>query len=104
MLKHITTSEFEEEVLNYQGKVLVDFFASWCGPCQMLTPGLSVSNTYIRRNQSLKILKINIDEETKLAIENKVEVVPTMILYNNGKVEKRIEGYREAQELKREIL
>lgn len=101
MLKHITTSEFEEEVLNYQGKVLVDFFASWCGPCQMLTPVLEKIDDEI---ESLKILKINIDEETKLAIENKVEVVPTMILYNNGKVEKRIEGYREAQELKREIL
>ena len=94
MLKHITTSEFEEEVLNYQGKVLVDFFASWCGPCQMLTPVLEKIDDEI---ESLKILKINIDEETKLAIENKVEVVPTMILYNNGKVEKRIEGYREAQ-------
>lgn len=101
MLKHITTSEFEEEVLNYQGKVLVDFFASWCGPCQMLTPVLEKIDDEI---ESLKILKINIDEETKLAIENKVEVVPTMILYNNGKVEKRIEGYREAQELKMEIL
>lgn len=101
MLKHITTSEFEEEVLNYQGKALVDFFASWCGPCQMLTPVLEKLDEEI---ENLKILKINIDEETKLAIENGVEVVPTMILYNNGKVEKRLEGYMDKEELKKEIL
>ena len=53
MLKHIKTTEFEQEVLNYQGKVLVDFFATWCGPCQMLTPVLEKIDDEI---ESLKIL------------------------------------------------
>lgn len=101
MLKHITTSEFEEEVLNYKGKVLADFFASWCGPCQMLTPVLEKIDEEI---EEIKIVKINIDEETKLAIENGVEVVPTLILYNDGEIVKRLEGYRDEEELKKEIL
>lgn len=101
MLKHITTDEFNEEVLNYNGKVLVDFFATWCGPCQMLTPVLEKID---EEENEIKIVKINIDEETKLAIENGVEVVPTLILYNNGKIVKRLEGYRDEEELKREIL
>lgn len=101
MLKHITASEFSEEVLNYNGKVLVDFFATWCGPCQMLTP---VLEEFDEEENEIKIVKVNIDEETKLSIENGVQVVPTLILYNNGKLVKRLEGYRDKEELKREIL
>lgn len=101
MIKHITTSEFEQEVLNYNGKVLVDFFATWCGPCQMLSPVLEKIS---EEETEIKIVKVNIDEETKLSIENGVEVVPTLILYDNGKVIKKLEGYRDEEELKREIL
>lgn len=101
MLKHITADEFNEEVLNYNGKVLVDFFATWCGPCQMLTP---VLEKFDEEENEIKIVKVNIDEETKLAIENGVQVVPTLILYDNGKLVKRLEGYRDKEELKEEIL
>lgn len=101
MIKHITTSEFEQEVLNYNGKVLVDFFATWCGPCQMLSPVLEKIS---EEETEIKIVKVNIDEETKLSIENGVEVVPTLILYDNGKVVKKLEGYRDEEELKKEIL
>lgn len=101
MLKHITADEFNEEVLNYNGKVLVDFFATWCGPCQMLTP---VLEKFDEEENEIKIVKVNIDEETKLAIENGVQVVPTLILYDNGKLVKRLEGYRDKEELREEIL
>lgn len=101
MLKHIKTTEFEQEVLNYQGKVLVDFFATWCGPCQMLSPVLEEIS---EEETEIKIVKVNIDEETKLSIDNGVDVVPTLILYDNGKVVKKLEGYRDKEELKQEIL
>lgn len=101
MIKHITTSEFEQEVLNYNGKVLVDFFATWCGPCQMLSPVLEKIS---EEETEIKIVKVNIDEETKLSIENGVEVVPTLILYDNGKIVRKLEGYRDEEELKKEIL
>lgn len=101
MLKHITTNEFEEEVLNYNGKVLVDFFATWCGPCQMLSPVLEKIS---EEENEIKIVKVNIDEETKLSMENGVEVVPTLVLYDNGKVVRKLEGYMDEEELKKEIL
>ncbi len=101
MLKHITTSEFEQEVLNYNGKVLVDFFATWCGPCQMISPVLEKIS---EEESEIKIVKVNIDEETQLSIENGVEVVPTLVLYDNGKVIRKLEGYRDEEELKKEIL
>ncbi len=101
MLKHITTSEFEQEVLNYNGKVLVDFFATWCGPCQMLSPVLEKIS---EEETEIKIVKVNIDEETKLSIDNGVEVVPTLVLYDNGQVVRKLEGYRDEEELKKEIL
>ena len=96
MIKHITSDEYAQEVINYDGKVLVDFFATWCGPCQMLGKVLEK----ISENDDIKIVKVNIDEEAKLAIDNDVEVVPTMILYNNGKVVERLEGYMDEEELK----
>ena len=100
MIKHITTIEFEQEVLDYNGKVLVDFFATWCGPCQMLSPVLEKIS---EEESGIKIVKVNIDEETKLSIDNGVEVVPTLVLYDNGKVVKKLEGYMDEEELKREI-
>lgn len=100
MIKHITANEYEEEVIKYEGKVVVDFFATWCGPCQMLTPVLEK----ISEENDIKIVKVNIDEETKLTIENDVEVVPTMLIYNNGKIVQRLEGYMDEAELKKIIL
>lgn len=101
MLKHITTNEFEEEVLHYNGKVLVDFFATWCGPCQMLSPVLEKIS---EEENEVKIVKVNIDEETKLSIDNGVEVVPTLVLYDNGKIVRKLEGYMDEEELKSIIL
>ena len=78
---YVKDNNLEREV--NEGKVLVDFFATWCGPCQMLTPVLEKIS---EEENDVKIVKVNIDEETKLAVENGVEVVPTMILYDNGKI------------------
>lgn len=100
MIKQITVNEYEEEVLKCKGKVIVDFFATWCGPCQMLASVLEK----ISGENDIKIVKVNIDEEIKLAIENDVEVVPTMLIYNNGKIVQRLEGYMDENELKKIIL
>lgn len=96
MIKHITSAEFEEEVLNYNGKVLVDFFATWCGPCQMLGKVLEK----IDEENLVKIVKVDIDAETSLAVERGIEVVPTVFLYDNGNMVKREEGYMDPEKLK----
>ncbi|MEG2646078.1 MAG: thioredoxin [Clostridia bacterium] len=90
MLKHIKSENFEEEVLKAEKPILVDFFATWCGPCQMLGPVLEkISNSRVQ----FDIAKINIDEELYLAQKYNIQVVPTMLIFKNGKIVKQLEGY-----------
>ena len=89
MLKKVSKENFESEVLKLDKVILVDFYATWCGPCQMLGP---ILEEIAGEKQDFDIAKINIDENQELAIENEIEVVPTMIIYKNGQVVERVEG------------
>ncbi|MDO5381354.1 MAG: thioredoxin [Eubacteriales bacterium] len=80
---HVTKDTFEQEVLKSDKPVLVDFWATWCGPCQMLAPILQdVANEV----EDVKICKINIDEEMELATKYRVMSIPTLLLFKNGEV------------------
>lgn len=100
MLKHLNKENFEKEVLKSQTPVLVDFFATWCGPCQMLGP---IVEKLADSQQDFDIGKIDIDESQELAIEYGIEVVPTMVLFNQGKSVKMITGLMNAEEIISEI-
>ena len=89
MLKKVNKENFESEVLKLDKVILVDFYATWCGPCQMLGP---ILEEIAGEKQDFDIAKINIDENQELAIENEIEVVPTMLIYKNGQVVERVEG------------
>ena len=78
---------FEKEVLNFEGKVLVDFNATWCGPCRMLKPVLDEV-----ANDGKKIVAIDVDEEQDLAVEFGIQSIPCLILFENGKEVKRSIG------------
>lgn len=80
---HITKESFEQEVLQADKPVLVDFWASWCGPCRMLLP---VIEELADEVTTAKICKINVDEQPELAAQFKVMTIPTLILFKNGKV------------------
>jgi thioredoxin 1 len=96
MLKHINEENFEEEVLKSKDAILVDFFATWCGPCQMLGPVLEkIANS----RADFNIAKIDVDQMPELAIKYGVEVVPTMVIFKDGKVMKTMEGVRSENEI-----
>jgi len=75
-----TETTFEQEVLSGEGKIIVDFWAEWCGPCHAVAPVLD----RIADDHSLKIVKVNIDEEQELAQRYGVASIPMMILFENG--------------------
>lgn len=94
MIKHVNESEFKKET---EGKkVLVDFFATWCGPCKMLG---SVIEDFDKENV-IDTIKIDIDENQKLANDYQIYAVPTLILLKDGKEDKRFTGYMTIDDLR----
>ncbi len=103
-MKEITlkTPRFEEEVLQSDLPVLVDFWASWCGPCRMLAPVIEeIAEEYAGR---LKVGKVNVDEEPALAMRYGISSIPALLLFQNGEPVKTAVGYRPKEELQRELL
>ena len=87
----VSKNNFEIEVLNEKGIVLVDFFANWCGPCKMLSPVLSqVAEEY---KDEVKVCKINIDEEIELAQQYLIASIPALLVFKDGKVVNQSVGF-----------
>lgn len=94
----LTTQNFENEVVNHKGLVLVDFWAVWCGPCQMLAPVLEeVAAEYEDR---VKVGKVNVDEEMALAQQFRIASIPTLVLFKDGEVATVEVGYKNKNQLK----
>lgn len=88
----LTKDNYEKEIKD-KGIVIVDFYATWCGPCQMLSPILEdLSKTY-------KVCKIDVDEEQALAIENNVMSIPTVYIYKDGELKNKFVGYKNKEEI-----
>lgn len=93
----INSENFEKEVLNSEKPILVDFFADWCGPCKMMAPIVEELATELEGKA--KVGKLNVDENSDIAIEYNVMSIPTLIVFKNGKEEKRLVGVRNKEEL-----
>lgn len=93
----ITSKNFETEVLESEVPVLLDFWASWCGPCKMVSP--IIEEVAKERKDTIKVGKINIDEERELAKVFHVMSIPTLVVVNEGKVVKTSIGLRPKKDI-----
>ncbi|MBQ3007509.1 MAG: thioredoxin [Clostridia bacterium] len=83
MIKKLNSENFAHEVIDNDGKVLVDFYADWCGPCKMVAP---ILDEIAREHSEITVGKVNVDECADLAIRYRVASIPTLILFDKGAV------------------
>ena len=87
----LTKENFESEVISSTQPVLVYFWATWCGPCRMIAPVLEE----IANDGIIKVGKVNVDEQMEIALQYKIEVIPTLLFFKDGKVVKKTTGFLE---------
>ena len=92
----INKNNFQNEVMDSEKKVLLDFWAPWCGPCRMVSP---VLDEIAKERPDIKVCKVNVDEEYDLAGQYKVVSIPTLMVLNNGVVEDRALGARPKKQI-----
>ena len=92
----LTKDNFEQEVLKSEKPVLVDFYADWCGPCQMLSP---IVDEVAEERDDIKVGKINVDEQMELAMRFQVSSIPMLVVFKDGKAVAKSVGYRPKSEI-----
>ena len=94
----LTAANFEAEVLKSEVPVLVDFWATWCGPCRMLGP---VIGRIAEERTDIKVGKVNVDDEPQLAMQYGIEAIPTLIVFKGGRIAAKSMGYRPQSEIEK---
>ena len=103
MALELTGENFKSEVLDFDGVVLVDFWAPWCGPCQMIAPVIEELFDEYKDNDKVKIGKVNVDDNNELAQEYGIMSIPTMKLFKQGEIVDEIVGMQTKEALEDKI-
>ncbi|MFI3329247.1 MAG: thioredoxin [bacterium] len=96
MIINITKENYEEVVKNNEKKVIIDFWAPWCGPCRAIAP---VLEEVISKDESVVVAKINVDDHQELAQEYEVRNIPTLVYLNKGEVKDKTVGLKSADDI-----
>ena len=96
----ITKENFQSEVLEAKETVLVDFWASWCGPCKMIAP---IVEEIAEENEHIVLANVNVDEEPELAIRYGIASIPTLLLFENGEKKAQLIGFRPKADIQKFI-
>lgn len=91
---HVNKSNFDQEVIHSDKPVLMDFWASWCGPCRMVAP---ILEEIAEERDDVKVAKINVDEEQELAMQFRIASIPTLMVVKDGKIVNHAVGARPKQ-------
>jgi thioredoxin 1 len=97
---HVTTANFEEQVLLSDQQVVVDFYADWCGPCKMVAP---VLEQIALEHAEIKIVKVNVDQEPELQERYRIRGIPYIALFKDGKLARQVLGYQPKAALERNL-
>ena len=100
MIIEVNSENFENEVLKSEKIVLIDFYAEWCGPCQMLSP---IVEQVANENDNIKVVKINVDNAQDIAMDYGVMSIPTLVVIKDGKEANRVVGLVSKSEIERMI-
>ncbi len=95
------SANFHSEVIDFNGKVMVDFWAEWCGPCHMLSP---ILDEIANEKPDVKIVKVDADSESDLAAEHNINSLPTVLIFDKGKLVHTIVGFHQKQEYLQALL
>lgn len=98
-MEKVTTQNFDQTITSNK-TVLVDFFATWCGPCKMLAP---VVEQFAESETNIKVVKVDVDEEPDLAMRFGISSIPTLLVFKDGKLADKQIGYRSLEQLKQMV-
>ena len=99
MTKELTDNEFLEEVINYEGTVVVDFFAEWCEPCKIMSP--LIDSLADENLSNVKVFKMDVDKNDQTAMQYGIMSIPTIMIFKNGELKNTFVGITDIDEIKK---
>ena len=100
MVMHVSASDFEEEVLKEKGVVVVDFWATWCGPCKIIAP---IVEELDEEMSNVKFVKVDVDKNPQIANQYKIVSIPTLKIFKDGKLINTLIGFKTKDALKIDV-